>query len=37
MLLLEEFNRNWDVNKNGLLLKFLYDDLIEIFFLEEFK
>lgn len=37
MLLPEEFNRNWDVNKNGPLLKFLYDDLIETPFSEEFK
>lgn len=29
MLLPEEFNRNWDANKNGPLLKFSYDDLIE--------
>ncbi|PJZ02157.1 hypothetical protein CPT06_01110 [Bacillus vallismortis] len=37
MLLPEEFNRNWDVNKNGPLLKFSYDDLIEMPFSEEFK
>ncbi|MCR6596493.1 MULTISPECIES: SUKH-4 family immunity protein [Bacillus mojavensis subgroup] len=37
MLLPEEFNRNWDVNKNGPLLKFSYDDLIEVPFSEDFK
>ncbi|ATH91929.1 SUKH-4 family immunity protein [Bacillus glycinifermentans] len=37
MLLPEEFNRNWDVNKNGPLLKFPYDELTETPFSEEFK
>ncbi|WP_438420789.1 SUKH-4 family immunity protein [Bacillus siamensis] len=37
MLLPEEFNRSWDVNKNGPILKFPYDDLVETPFSEEFK